>query len=144
MGLWHVNVPGKSLPGLGPVVGLALCRQSWPGTAPEPCKGELPPNQSTTELLDRSRCPAVLCMWDREVTPGKLGLWQGTVWSAGRPGEARAVVQCFGTALARVLGARRFSGPWCPHARAWPPLSMLQEGWVSCLASRVLSQGESA
>lgn len=130
MGLWHMNVPGKPLPGLGPAVGLAPRRQSRPGMAPEPCKGELPPNQGTTKLPDPCRCPAVLCVWGREVTPGEPGLGQGTAWPAGLPGEAQAVVQCFGTALARALGARRFSGPWCPHARAWPPLSVLREGWV--------------
>lgn len=53
----------------------------------ELCEGELPPNQGATELLDPCWCPAVLCMWGREVTLGKPGLQQGTAWATELPRE---------------------------------------------------------
>lgn len=102
--------PWEAPPGLGPAVGLALRGQSRPGMV--------------WELLDPCRCPAVLCMWGREVTLGEPGLWQGTVLAVGLPREPEPWFSgwCFGTALARVPGARRFLGPWCPARGLGRPL----------------------
>ena len=60
--------------------------------------------------------PSGAVKWGREVTLGEPGLRQGVGWAAGLPGKPQlgCSAGCFGAALARVPGAWRFPGPWCP------------------------------
>lgn len=138
MGLQHVNVPGKTLLGLGSCCGSC---PTWAEPARHGTRAARGGPDPKSRLLDPCRCPAVLCIWGREVTVGKLGLWQGTARAAVLHGEAQAVVRqmvlwrssCTSPRCRAVLGAV------VPRARARLPHSVLQEGGCHaqcCVCSR--------
>ena len=127
MGLQHVSVPGKTLPGLGSCRG---ARNVWAEPARHGTRAVRGGPDPKSRLLDPCWCPAVLCTWGREVTRGEPGQCRARRGQQGSPGKPKPWCsrRCFGTALAWVPGVPVVPRAVVPCARARLPRSVLQEG----------------